>query len=77
MFIQTLNGNVRRMDSIRGFKLDDAKMEFFRGIINYIEDRRIDSIVFKSSLITRLYHSLYQKYFNGKKVAKVWFSDVS
>ena len=64
-------GNVRRMDSIRGFKLDDAKMEFFRGIINYIEDRRIDSIVFKSSPGYKgYYHSLYEKYFNGKKVAK-------
>ncbi len=63
--------NVRRMDSIRGFKLDDAKMDFFRGIINYIEDRRIDSIVFKSSPGYKgYYHSLYEKYFNGKKVAK-------
>ena len=64
-------GNVRRMDSIRGFKLDSEKMEFFRGIINYIEDRRIDSIVFKSSPGYKgYYHSLYEKYFNGKKVAK-------
>jgi len=63
--------NVRRMDSIRGFKLDNAKMDFFRGIINYIEDRRIDSIVFKSSPGYKgYYHSLYEKYFNGKKVAK-------
>ena len=63
--------NVRRMDSIRGFKLDHAKMDFFRGIINYIEDRRIDSIVFKSSPGYKgYYHSLYEKYFNGKKVAK-------
>jgi len=63
--------NVRRMDSIRGFELDNAKMDFFRGIINYIEDRRIDSIVFKSSPGYKgYYHSLYEKYFNGKKVAK-------
>jgi len=63
--------NVRRMDSIRGFKLDNSKMDFFRGIINYIEDRRIDSIVFKSSPGYKgYYHSLYEKYFNGKKVAK-------
>jgi len=63
--------NVRRMDSIRGFELDHAKMDFFRGVINYIEDRRIDSIVFKSSPGYKgYYHSLYEKYFNGKKVAK-------
>ena len=63
--------NVRKMDSIRGFKLDNSKMDFFRGIINYIEDRRIDSIVFKSSPGYKgYYHSLYEKYFNGKKVAK-------
>ena len=63
--------NVRRMDSIRGFKLDNSKMDFFRGVINYIEDRRIDSIVFKSSPGYKgYYHSLYNKYFNSKKVAK-------
>ena len=63
--------NVRRMDSIRGFELDNPKMDFFRGVINYIEDRRIDSIVFKSSPGYKgYYHSLYEKYFNGKKVAK-------
>ena len=63
--------NVRRMDSIRGFKLDNSKMDFFRGVINYIEDRRIDSIVFKSSPGYKgYYHSLYEKYFNSKKVAK-------
>ena len=63
--------NVRQMKNIRGFELDHAKMDFFRGVINYIEDRRIDSIVFKSSPGYKgYYHSLYEKYFNGKKVAK-------
>ena len=64
-------GEVRNMTHIRKFELDHPKMEFFRGIINYIEDRRIDSIVFKSSPGYKgYYHSLYNKYFNGKKVAK-------
>ena len=63
-------GEVRNMTHIRKFELDHAKMEFFRGIINYIEDRRIDSIVFRSSPGYKgYYHSLYNKYFNSKKVA--------
>ena len=62
---------VRNLSKVRNFQLDHAKMEFFRGIINYIEDRRIDSIVFRSSPGYKgYYHSLYNKYFNGKKVAK-------
>ena len=53
------------------FDMTHDRREFFRGIINYIEDRRVDSIVFKSSPGYKgYYHSLYEKYFNGKKVAK-------
>ena len=64
-------GEVRRMSKIREFELTHEKMEFFRGIINYIEDRRVDSIVFRGSPGYKgYYHSLYNKYFNGKKVAK-------
>ena len=64
-------GEVRRMSKIREFELTYEKMEFFRGIINYIEDRRVDSIVFRGSPGYKgYYHSLYNKYFNGKKVAK-------
>ena len=64
-------GDVRRMQKIREFELTYEKMEFFRGIINYIEDRRVDNIVFRNSPGYKgYYHSLYNKYFNGKKVAK-------
>ncbi len=64
-------GEVRHMTHIREFELTYHKMEFFRGIINYIEDRRVDSIVFRGSPGYKgYYHSLYNKYFNGKKVAK-------
>ena len=63
--------DVRQMDKIRGFDLDNEKMNFFRGMINYIEDRRVDTIVFKGSPGYKgYYHSLYNKYFNSKKVAK-------
>ena len=63
--------DVRQMDKIRGFDLDNERMNFFRGIINYIEDRRVDTIVFKGSPGYKgYYHSLYNKYFNSKKVAK-------
>ena len=64
-------GEVRNMQKIREFELTYDKMEFFRGIINYIEDRRVDNIVFRGSPGYKgYYHSLYNKYFNGKKVAK-------
>jgi hypothetical protein len=64
-------GEVRHMRQIREFELTHYKMEFFRGMINYIEDRRVDNIVFRNSPGYKgYYHSLYEKYFNGKKVAK-------
>ena len=56
---------VRNLSKVREFDLDHQKMEFFRGIINYIEDRRIDSIVFRTTPAYKgYYHSLYNKYFN-------------
>jgi hypothetical protein len=46
-------------------------MEFLRGMINYIEDRRVDTLVFKSSPGYKgYYHTLYSKYFNNKKIGK-------
>ena len=63
--------DARNLYKIREFELNHEKMEFFRGMINYIEDRRVDNIVFRNSPGYKgYYHSLYEKYFNGKKVAK-------
>ena len=63
--------DARNTYKIREFELNHEKMEFFRGMINYIEDRRVDNIVFRNSPGYKgYYHSLYNKYFNGKKVAK-------
>ena len=63
--------DARNLYKIREFELNHEKMEFFRGMINYIEDRRVDNIVFRNSPGYKgYYHSLYNKYFNGKKVAK-------
>ena len=46
-------------------------MEFLRGMINYIEDRRVDTLVFKSSPGYKgYYHTLYSKFFNHKKIGK-------
>ena len=40
-------------------------------MINYVEDRRIDNIVFKSSPGYKgYYHTLYSKYFNHKTISK-------
>ena len=63
--------DVRHLEKVREYELDHEKLEFLRGIVNYIEDRRVDSIVFRGSPGYKgYYHSLYNKYFNGKKVAK-------
>ena len=63
--------DARNLTKVRNFDMTHDRREFFRGIINYIEDRRVDSLVFKSSPGYKgYYHSLYEKYFNGKKVAK-------
>ena len=62
---------VRNLTKIRNWDLTPARMEFLRNMINYIEDRRIDSIVFKSSPGYKgYYHTLYSKFFNSKKMGK-------
>ena len=44
--------------------------DFFKNMINYVEDRRIDTIVFKSSPGYKgYYHTLYSKYFNHKTIS--------
>ena len=45
--------------------------DFFKNMVNYVEDRRIDNIVFKSSPGYKgYYHNLYSKYFNHKTISK-------
>ena len=45
--------------------------DFFKNMVNYVEDRRIDNIVFKSSPGYKgYYHTLYKKYFNHKTISK-------
>jgi len=69
--------DVRHLQKVREFDLDHEKMEFLRGMVNYIEDRRVDNIVFRNSPGYKgYYHELYNKYFNGKKVAKGLGSDM-
>ena len=61
-------------DALHQSWLDDKPhhyREFFKNMINYVEDRRIDSIVFKSSPGYKgYYHTLYSKYFNHKTISK-------
>ena len=48
-----------------------AHRDFFKNMVNYVEDRRIDNIVFKSSPGYKgYYHTLYKKYFNHKTISK-------
>ena len=62
---------VRNWDSVRNWDLTPPRMEFLRGMINYIEDRRVDTLVFKSSPGYKgYYHTLYSKFFNHKKIGK-------
>ena len=45
--------------------------DFFKNMVNYVEDRRIDNIVFRSSPGYKgYYHTLYSKYFNHKTISK-------
>ncbi len=61
----------RNASHIRGFDVTHERMEFYRGMINYIEDRRVDSLVFKSSPGYKgYYHELYSKYFNHNNITK-------
>ena len=44
--------------------------DFFKNMVNYVEDRRIDNIVFKSSPGYKgYYHTLYKKFFNHKTIS--------
>ena len=62
---------VRNWTKLRDWDLTHERLEFLRGMINYVEDRRIDNIVFKSSPGYKgYYHTLYSKYFNHKKITK-------
>ena len=66
-----LFASVRNMRELRNWDLTSDRMEFFRNMINYIEDRRIDNIVFKSSPGYKgYYHTLYSKFFNHKTIGK-------
>ena len=63
--------SVRNMRELRNWDLTSDRMEFFRNMINYIEDRRIDNIVFTSSPGYKgYYHTLYSKFFNHKTIGK-------
>ena len=63
--------DVRNSTHIRSWDVTPERMEFYRGMINYIEDRRVDSLVFKSSPGYKgYYHSLYSKYFNHRNITK-------
>ena len=45
--------------------------DFFKNMVNYVEDRRIDNLVFKSSPGYKgYYHTLYKKFFNHKTISK-------
>jgi hypothetical protein len=47
-----------------------------KNLLNYIEDRRIDSFIFKTSPgYKSYYHSMYEKYFYSKSVDKGLLSD--
>ena len=62
---------VKNWTKLRDWDLTYERLQFLRGMINYVEDRRIDNIVFKSSPGYKgYYHTLYSKYFNHKKIGK-------
>jgi hypothetical protein len=54
-----------------GIKSLAAFEQYVKNILNYIEDRRIDAFIYKSSPGYRnYYHSMYDMYFNSKEIEK-------
>jgi len=52
-------------------------LQFFKSLMNWIEDRRIDDLVFRSSPgYKAYYHKLYDYYFNDRIVQKAVQSDI-
>ena len=79
-FLKQLESNIPKeyvkRAEVFGWDEYDVK-DKIKNLLNYVEDRRIDYYVFTSSPGYKgYYHSLYTKYFNGKKVAKVLFQGV-
>ena len=61
LFVLAENKNISRNNVV----------QMIKGILNYVEDRRIDNFVFKSSPGYKgYYHSMYNKYFYSKNVDK-------
>ena len=58
------------MRELRNWDLTSDRMEFFRNMINYIEDRRIDILSLLLHLNKGYYHTLYSKFFNHKTIGK-------
>ena len=62
---------LRTRTHIRNWDATDERLHLFKSMMNYIEDRRIDSIVFKSSPGYKgYYHKLYAKYQNHRTITK-------
>jgi len=59
----------------KGYSQNDV-MGTVKGLLNYVEDRRIDNIIFTSSPGYKgYYHSMYDKYFHSKVIDKALGTD--
>jgi len=62
-------------DPMRG--VQNTRVERIKNLLNYVEDRRIDYLTFKSAPgYKNYYHSMYNKYFNFKVIDKALRSAV-
>ena len=60
---------------IKGYSQNDV-IGTVKGLLNYVEDRRIDNIIFTSSPGYKgYYHSMYDKYFHSKVIDKALGTD--
>ena len=73
-FLRHLETNIPTELYVLGEKVGVKKFDVIstvKGLLNYIEDRRIDSFIFRTSPGYKgYYHSMYDKYFYSKNVDK-------
>jgi len=67
--LQKFSANVRMRGVDPDFDLTDAQEEIIKSLLNWVEDRRIDYIIYTKAPGYRMYYeSMYNKYFNDRVI---------
>ena len=69
--LHNFTANVRMHGVDPDFDLPDAHEQIIKSLLNWVEDRRIDYIIYKNAPGYRMYYeAMYDKYFNDKAIDK-------